>query len=628
VTQLAVLCASPGTSLSRLAARLRSEFPTWGFLDAENEIQALANQRLAAEDNACRNMGDVCERFTRGQVGALWVEVAQSWLGSLSVAGSSQQIERAVLASHLTYFNRASLEFYSAFNVRAMMQAEGAVAVDRVVVVIDDIFDVWRRLPDLRGPAIERMLKQSGPAVKLHGLDPSNEAIDALLRYEARVTSLQELLHWRRSEIIHAENLARQFDAPLFILGLKHPLDSFRIALGAPQPQRIYISHRISEPRRAIHSALRSGNQPTWSPFVDEVGDFSKAVSGSRCVVIMPTAIDELRWQAREGSRLNEPSMLTPRWPLPGSEYELAYEAGAGEDASCTDVVNPLVEQLTSAVEQVISSGAAEAEDDAGAIRAAAAAGGRRLEEAIYDEIAFRDHMIVENSDHLLLYRPFVDADPADGRSVPRFSSGVARELEHWRRCREAGEYHRRLLLVHLIDDILPFFRPTDWLSTLALLYRGLLRKQASLVWGIREDDDLDALTARPSVHIDHLWRGSAFGSDAELEAQRAKTVANALRAALIDQLSYSYGHTGRDPRVQRDGVAVVIRSRRDELFDAATVERTRAFFAGEVGGIDVSEGSWDVLCAALGCPDLLSLARWLITEDPIRLRSAPPSQV
>ena len=139
------------------------------------------------------------------------------------------------------------------------------------------------------------------------------------------------------------------------------------------------------------------------------------------------------------------------------------------------------------------------------------------LAHKIYFEIAFRDHVIVENTPNLCVYRPFFCTDMNEAESAADWSSGVKREIKHWKdahrkRARSlptptdaSDDARRRIAFVHTTDEIRCRIR---WLLTPGnfSVFRGNARRHLERNW-----EELGV----PSTEISTLLAGQTPGDPA-----------------------------------------------------------------------------------------------------------------
>ena len=503
---IVLLCAASGTGLTGVADSLRA-------FNSQLEVRDL--ESLVCEMHNGTSMEQIVRR-PRPVLYESWRVACTRILNEIVEAEQAKGREKkkgkaknkadssppALVSMHLTWANPDTSEFFSPVDLFKFRRKDCAIV--HVVILIDDIYDMFCRLQgngDLYSD--EHMQQHQQMLSRLsHELDESG------LQAVAIEMALSELLSWRRAEMIQAENIARSLGAKLTVLGAKHDRRALEILLTKPDAPRIYLSHRITEPRRYKNDS-RTKEHPlgTWLPVADEVNtlhveftapDQDLATRGQ--VLITPTAIDELRFdKADEEGRRNP--YLGARWPMPQPAERLLWS-------------NPLPgsEPTASAEHTGIFTGRTgdllgDYPDfpDAHPVSNSVASS---LANKIFFEIAFRDHVIVENTPNLCAYRPFFcresDAAEADAlESGADWSSGVKREIEHWEDSQRlrSGEIpsgtiprdpdSRRIAFVHTEKEIVGRFR---WLQKEPQRARFLndVRKHLRKSWensGVPDDE-------------------------------------------------------------------------------------------------------------------------------------------
>lgn len=400
-------------------------------------------------------MLDVCSNNSRQTVLDYWDRA----FGSASHELESSAAPATVLAGHLTLFSGRRLEIYTPpFEARLRRLVERpAVGKDstdsdgtrrlqlrRVIVLIDDIYDMYARLQKADGLyQRDRAIEDYTPhAWKLAtgGLLPvgftAEQTRSVILDMD--VKNLLRLIAWRRSEMVAAEGIAKAFDVPLTVLSVKHEVDSLVALCRWPDIKSAYISHKITEPRGENLKSDGHNEYDRWGQFAFDVNrlsgglrrTFDARVAATQrdsvgVVAIQPTAIDELRFRrSSDGDNLERYSaQLADRWPVP----KRALYSRPNEDAP----------HFTDA----LSNGTELTSRDRGVIGL--------LQATIYDEIAFRDHLLVSCNQALLVFRP-----TALG---PRISGGVRQEISHWTQGspRPAAVIHTVPELMLFVDEML-----------------------------------------------------------------------------------------------------------------------------------------------------------------------------
>jgi hypothetical protein len=297
----------------------------------------------------------------------LWREVLSAQIDQLD-----EGVQYLFLSMHAAFYSNQSREFFSPVQADYLAAELGrkGFCIERVVTLLDDIFDVFRHLvrPGQLFAFSERATSQQ-------------KAVEAIL-------NLHLALDWRSIEIFHAGEIARalKLKKEHVLLAVKHPLAvAFDIAL-ARKPM-MYIAHPIKDVRQ--------------TEIEGEIEDLANSVRRADFAVpVCPTSIDEL---VVERAMVDEREVfrprLGPRWRF-GRPEELLFVPP--EDAD----LNPLDP------DGVFSDG----EDPllAGLLYS--------LLQAIGDQVNARDRALVEQSSGIMAWRPFFNGD---------MSSGVAQEIMH-----------------------------------------------------------------------------------------------------------------------------------------------------------------------------------------------------
>lgn len=405
-------------------------------------------------------MGDVTGYLPRTQVVELWRRALRQSLNSLSlrpseVAGekdtraSARQVN--LLSCHLDLYGGRWRELYSPIDIHSLL--EGGHKPSHVLLLIDDIYDMYRRLSRPRFLYDERAMidslgrerEREVEEAKQEGL-PDPPSLD-LRTLEWRIEVLSSLISWRRAEMLTAEALARQVGARYLVFGVKHRTETVARWLAGTIPVTAYVSHPITRPRKMRR---KTGRWPAGQRdnVVEQCNELPSALSES-VICVMPTAIDELRIARDEKGLLPE---LGPRWPIQTAE-------GFSDTLYWLDV------PATGGKWRVAGS------DDDARHRSLLAPTGRRpnqeesipslrmLESLIKAEVGFRDHHLVVSAGCLLVFRPYY--------GTGKVSRGVAAEADHWSllaRAQESGvlggmsgaadPIPRRAAFVHFANDI------------------------------------------------------------------------------------------------------------------------------------------------------------------------------
>lgn len=497
---LVLLCGASGTGVSTIARKLYADDPYHiddaqsaatddGViaLDLEEHLCAgfKGDRRIVNSSDAIPSMAKVV-MLPRDELYREWSKCCQQLMAEHA---RTRGANLRLLTLHLTWYDSNTSEFFSPLDIRKLDRSD--CRIGHVVILIDDIFDMYCRLQEHGDLYGEPVIKNKAMLLAgLRGLDsnvaltdPSKPSSDpaqeqgrvvaARLRLEAKELALGHLMSWRRSEMISAESLARALGAKFTVLGAKHSVRALQELTKSDEISRIYLSHRISEVRRLNK---RSSKLPDglgeWSSVVEEVNQLHFDFAASSQLLINPTAIDELRFAElaqcdssamsapaeKLGDSEEEPSdstdlyrgreaaYLAARWELPKNQRAGDQDALLWIDCvkQSDDTLRQILSEHTRALTENLSY------DDEVAVSVA-----RSLEARIFEEVSFRDHIIVESTPHLCVYRPFFSPSRREHGSRVEWSGGVGPEIDHWSKKYEfRSEDNARVAFVHTTSEI------------------------------------------------------------------------------------------------------------------------------------------------------------------------------
>ncbi len=202
--------------------------------------------------------------------------------------------ETVFLTLHGVYYHQDKREFLSPIDFLKIGSLQGKVKL--LIVFIDDIYDVYRRL-----------LSKG----EMYSYVMSLEPLEALF---ASTFNLISILEWRQVEIAVSRLVARLLNIPIYIVAIKHPKHMIKKLIESPieHLQIYYLSHPISTVREDAKGEIPN--------FTGELNIFAKKlIEIKESILFLPGTIDELIIKKVNGKYLTE---CLPRWPLPyGKEY-------------------------------------------------------------------------------------------------------------------------------------------------------------------------------------------------------------------------------------------------------------------------------------------------------------------
>ena len=449
-----LLCAASGTGLSRVAHELTDEDHPDAIQDLEkrlcnNYVGHKSHMELGLQADEVPSMWHIVRR-PREELFLKWKRCFGECTARLM---TSRAAPFRVLCMHMSWYNPNTTEFFSPVSVGYIKRAMGSrkCRIEQVIILIDDIYDMYHRL---QGPNdIYRPKAIEARAERLHGLHHRGGATTlstARSSLEAVESALAHLISWRQHEMLHTENLARELGAKFTVLGMKHTKKATTHLLQRNDTPKIYLSHRISEVRRMNKN---TSDLPTdrgaWSRIVDEVNELHALFASSRQLLINPTAIDELRFGDMSDDEQRRP-LLAARWKIVKPVEDLLWE--------CPTEGYEYTEFLRGGLDLPDPTATSVA---------------RSLSNRIYFDISFRDHVIVEHTPGLCVYRPFFkgtmqgyDSESVESLEGVNWSGGVKPEITHWyRKTLFQRDDRRRVAFIHTkpeIDARIAWLRDVD----------------------------------------------------------------------------------------------------------------------------------------------------------------------
>lgn len=450
---VAVICAAPGTGLGKAVGKLVDWLGVkyqvaWADVESIlcNEVEEVreAMRGVGAPAEGSISMRDITHHLPRTAIMKLWGSAAGRSMRKLKAKGP----EVRILSCHLTCYGATREEIYTVARP-SLFVAEKGVKVSRVMMLIDDLPDMFRRLSEngqLYDPRIQfrdylRSQAQADGYDKPEDLNPDVIA-DLLLRW--RTAAFRHLLSWREHEMVRAEALAAELNAKFLIFGVKHLLGAAAEWVTSAVPKTVYISHPITRFHR--NRQIAAGD---WSDAVYQVNRVAEVASNRGVTLVMPAAIDELRFQQSErgldGSLSVKSPLLNERWPLVGEADQLLYSPPEDRmDVNSNDI---LVSTNWQSGMPGWLTGIGQPSDPRYVDALV-----RPLDDEIHRAVASRDYALVTYTSALLIFRPWAEE--------PRWSGGVGAELGYLvRQLINLGEENRRMAFVHHTEDVLQFLQ-------------------------------------------------------------------------------------------------------------------------------------------------------------------------
>lgn len=268
------------------------------------------------------------------------------------IRGRGGGIEHVFLQMHLSYFKNSELLLYPVPQLLSTLPARVPKSSVNTVVLVDDVFTVWKRLRERADGA-----------------------------YPSTALRMREVMIWRSAEISCAEMIPYYSDAMpgsqagrggAYPVSVRHPLSTFRNLI-FEEPGRVYLSYHITSARNDIE---RIGEINGFRRTVHRIGE------RTRSAVFDPVTIDELALAPalREADGDVVSVEERHRWPL-GEVEPLADKPGWPISIPKREVEEVLA---------VLGNGHVPAQGD------------------VENQITSRDYHLVELANYFAVYRPFM----------------------------------------------------------------------------------------------------------------------------------------------------------------------------------------------------------------------------
>ncbi|MFA5015624.1 MAG: hypothetical protein WC549_08815 [Actinomycetota bacterium] len=381
-------------------------------------------------------------------VRGLWNQAFEYCLANLR--GSDKPIK--ILLGHLIYYSDERKEFYSPINMSNLNNDD--FNIKNLILLIDDIYDIFYKLTkenelydiDLLGEYLQTFL--SGIKVKPEIFFNDKEKLSSVcMGWYLKI--LSSIIYWRHTEMVFSETVAKNLNARFILYGVKQLTEALVNYIDPRNSNSfiLYLSHIISEARRKF----KNGN---WPEFVENQINLIQELLKDQCLLIMPTAIDELRFQEDENLKNDKTyndikynGKLNSRWPLI-KEYKERTLFIQPEDLKDIEHVNIITPKYWNfgGKEKIV-----EYNTDSNYIKISENIIINILIQEIENQISSRDHQIVSNVDGLLIYRPLC-------LGKVEFSSGVDSEKKSFEDQVNSG-IEKKSAFIHFYDDIKEFVK-------------------------------------------------------------------------------------------------------------------------------------------------------------------------
>lgn len=352
---------------------------------------------------------DLTNKFSKEYILQEWNRIFGSILDAIA---SYDKSETNIIVSHVLYYKIFTREFFPLFSSKTYSDRKNKLSnlplVSHVALVIDDIFDTFSDLnKEKQIFSDSTFLNDYAKSRKLTTNDINNTPT---INFDWLSYCMSTILEWRSQEVILAQEVAVQLNSKYFLLwGLKQDPRVLANWALSPSPNTFYLSHPISEPRGDFEQSK------TWPEIVEVVNRVQVELLERNIPIVMPTAIDELRFQKKNKKQTG---LLGDRWPLPKQVSEMLLSSNLiDKDIDNLDLFEPSKIKIVSENVERERISIAEVQEYAdGSLNA--------LEIQILGQLANRDHLIVASTDGIIVLEPW-------SVSSNRLHSGVGKEIRY-----------------------------------------------------------------------------------------------------------------------------------------------------------------------------------------------------
>jgi uncharacterized protein (UPF0335 family) len=273
---------------------------------------------------------------------------------------------------HACYFHNKTQEYLSLVDLKNLKEK---INPKFVITLIDDIYDIHQRLNDLGGI--------------YHDYQTVSKT-EMILRH-------LRLLDWRSKETMMSRYIAKQLEIENYVFAVKHSYKTLFNLVFNEENKKAYLSHPITEVRR-----LEKEKNPLADEIKKEIDILNESASQT-FTTFSPTTIDEYRIlneiKFDEQKKINKKvyySVLTKRWDQEKYIKEgafLYWPSGFSGKNQLWEEDKSNITRIDDEINQLLAT----------------------LSDLISDQVTTRDYTIVEQSDIIIIYRPFFNGNASGG---------------------------------------------------------------------------------------------------------------------------------------------------------------------------------------------------------------------
>lgn len=505
------------------------------------------------------NMHEALSRFTRDYLKKEWKKAIETIDTSLNTESS----ETVIIIAQLIYYSNARNEFYPMVDVGYLN--ETFLNISHVVLIIDDIFDIYKELSkestELFGETTFRYFIESYK--KNRGISDGVKKLNSVVHLTWLSYCLNSILNWRAQEVTVAQSTASQIKCEKFIVwGLKQDPLTLKNWIMEKEKDLVYISHPITEPRQQYKNLSNSA-------VVNIVNNTQERLRQHHIMSIMPTAIDELRF--KKLARKNTPILLK-RWPVPTKTTKILSKYSLlKNDYHNLQIFYPRKIDLTNS-KKLLKPGSVNS------IKAEADGIISTLESMIQEQVSNRDHLLVWYTSAIIVIEPW-------SQKHKRLHGGVEMELKYLReindniRTFEDKAKQKKLVVIYTKDSIRSIIKHYSFQESARQLMAEIVSKRH----GIEPNDMLRSLDKK--LNISKMV--SALGR--RIPPPQMNSIKNDLPNLTRLMCKKAFLRTGLPLAEEQAPIAVYIVKKLDDVTSTKILSKIKKFIKS-----NVSDNAWE----------------------------------
>lgn len=401
-TRIVLIFAPPGKR-EAVFSLFQNLIPDAVVHDVDTQIKT----KLNAAD-----MKELIEKNSRHRLKDEWRKATERIFDTI-LSSATNKSKLNILVGHPLYYKNSTEEIFPVFDTSHIKEKAGnEFEISHTILLIDDIFDLYTELSQEGRLYSDRtcynfmFLYSRAKNVALQNLNNNPEAYTAWIQY-----CMNLLLQWRAQEIILTQDIADQLKSKFMLWSLKQDPLVLVKWICDKDTKIFYISHPISEPRRTFKTT------GSWPKIVTNINNLQVKMKNKELYTVMPTAIDEYRFEKQNNNYTSE---LSARWPLPDFVKQILSDPRHKlvGDLSNNDILHPYNVQIG------LYTITRNSKADINTIQEFLNGIFTALEMTIVGQLSNRDHLLVWLTDGIIVLEPYSVTDN-------KIHGGIAMELRN-----------------------------------------------------------------------------------------------------------------------------------------------------------------------------------------------------